>query len=61
MYLFDTVSNSTLIIWFTSFFNLLAIFELMHLCIERVSIYKERVKPFIIPISMYAVSFWGGR
>lgn len=39
MYLFDTVNNSILIIWFTSFFCLLAIFELMHLCIEIVNIY----------------------
>lgn len=39
MYLFDTVNNSILIILFTSFFSLLAVFELMHLCIEIVTIY----------------------
>lgn len=61
IYLFDTVNNSTLIICFSSFFDLLSIFELMHLCIERDNIYKEKVKPFIVPISMYAISSWAGR
>lgn len=61
MYLFNAVNNSILIIQFASFFHLLAIFELMHLCIEIVDIYQERVKPFIVPISMYAISSWACR
>lgn len=39
MYFFDAVNNSILIIWFSSFFSLLAVFELMHHCTAIVNIY----------------------